>query len=279
MRDSATGVVFDIQRFSVHDGPGIRTTVFLKGCPLRCQWCHNPEGLSPEIQLQFRKEDCIGCGSCGGTHDLASAALCPARALTPCGREMTVEEVLAEIRKDLLFYGESGGVTCSGGECLLQADFVAELLGEVRGMGLHTAVDTAGAVAWQEIAKTLDVCELYLYDVKCIDAAVHKQFIGIGNSLILENLQRLSRTGKDIWIRVPVIPGFNDSEAEMTSIADFVAGLSGIRRVTLMPYHSLGSSKYESLGLEYRFDPTLKISDTALSGFRKLFESRGLRVD
>ncbi len=274
MQKKAT--VFDIQRFSVHDGPGIRTTVFMKGCPLRCMWCHNPEGLSRRCTLQFFEEKCIGCGRCGSREKLSDADNCPSGALVVCGREMSESDVLCEILKDKCFYAEDGGVTFSGGECLLWADFVAAVLAKAKQEGLHTAIDTCGMVAWSEIEKTLDVCDLYLYDVKCIDTAAHKKYTGVDNSLILENLKLLSSAGKDIWIRVPVIPDFNDSIKEMTAIAEFLLSLpNAVCQVTLMPYHSLGASKYATLGLEYPYDTTKSISQDTLEEFFDVFRSRG----
>jgi len=272
------GTVFDIQRFSVHDGPGIRTTVFMKGCPLRCRWCHNPEGLCRGLQLQFFEEKCIGCRRCGKRETLADAEKCPAEALKVCGREIYEDEIISEILKDRIFYGENGGVTFSGGECLLQADFVASVLKKVKSLGLHTAVDTSGCVAWSEIGKTLDFCDLYLYDVKCIDSSVHKEYTGADNSLILENLKKLSDTGKDIWIRVPVIPDFNNSVGEMTNIADLVKELTSVSQVTLMPYHTLGASKYRTLGMKYRYDASKKISAEELEAYRKIFIDRNLAL-
>ena len=189
---------------------------------------------------------------------------------------MSAEDVLREVLKDKCFYAENGGVTFSGGECLLWADFVAEVLDTAKSKGLHTAIDTCGMVRWQDIEKTLGVCDLYLYDVKCIDSAVHKKYTGVDNALILENLRRLSDTGKDIWIRIPVIPDFNDSTREMTAISEFLLALpKRVDNVTLMPYHSLGASKYVTLGLEYRYDTTKSISQDRLEEFRDIFRSRG----
>ena len=186
------GLIFDIQRFSVHDGPGIRTTVFLKGCPLRCAWCHNPEGLAGHAQLQFFADQCIGCGLCGKRQTLSDADNCPAGALVVCGREMDEGDVLQAVLRDRTYYAEDGGMTCSGGECLLQADFVAAVLKKAKDAGIHTSIDTSRAVAWSEIEKTLDVCDLYLYDVKCVTPHLHWAYTGVDNRLILENLQRLS---------------------------------------------------------------------------------------
>ncbi len=272
------GVIFDVQRFSVHDGPGIRTTVFMKGCSLRCRWCHNPEGLSPEPQLRYDRDRCIGCGRCGTRGKLTDAEGCPGDGLKICGSVVSEEEIAAEIAKDRAYYGDTGGVTFSGGECLLQADFVAAVLARVKAMGLHCAIDTAGFVPWSAIEKTLDGCDLYLYDVKCMDPARHKEYTGADNTRILANLKRLAGRGKEIWIRVPVIPGFNDTEREMTAIADLVQGIPAVTQVTLMPYHSLGVSKYRTLGLPEPFQPPRRITDQEMDAFRRIFVERNMNV-
>jgi pyruvate formate lyase activating enzyme len=191
---------------------------------------------------------------------------------------MDEEEILREVRRDRIFYGDTGGITFSGGECLLQADFVASVLERAHAEGLHTAIDTCGYVPWTSIEKTLDVCDLYLYDVKCIDSTRHKAYTGVDNQQILENLHRLSACGKDIWIRTPVIPGFNDSEEEMTAIAERLASLSSVRRVTLMPYHTLGADKYPTLGLTYPYDTSRRVSDDEMTHFKTLLESKHLTV-
>ena len=268
-----TGVVFDIQRFSVHDGPGIRTTVFMKGCPLRCRWCHNPEGLSPKPQLKFQTEQCIGCGACGKRESLSSASSCPSKALTVCGWEADEEEIINAVLRDRMFYKDSGGVTFSGGECLLQADFCAAVLTRIKALGLHCAIDTCGYVPWEEIQKTLDCCDLYLYDIKCINPLIHKEFTGVDNTLILENFKHLAQEKKDIWVRIPVIPDFNNSEEEMSSIASFISSFDSVKQVTLMPYHSLGAGKYKTLGLSYPYDVAKKISSDELAVYRKIFEA------
>jgi len=273
-----TGTVFDIQRFSVHDGPGIRTTVFMKGCPLRCRWCHNPEGLSSAPQLQFFKEACIGCGRCGERKALSDAQACPAQALKVCGQQIGEDEVINTVLRDMIYYGESGGITFSGGECLLQADFVSSVLQRAKEKGLHTAVDTSGAVPWSAFEKVDPFTDLYLYDVKCIDGDLHKAFTGMGNQGILENLARLLALGRKLWIRVPVIPGFNGSREEMEAIAVHIAALPKAEQITLMPYHTLGASKYETLGYDYPFDTKLSVTAQELSEYETIFRDHGLHL-
>lgn len=274
-----TGMVFDIQRFCVHDGPGIRTTVFMKGCPLRCRWCHNPEGLSPLPQVQFFEGECIGCGRCGGLHTEQSAKRCPAGALKLVGTQCSPEALLEAVLKDRDFYGSEGGVTFSGGECLLQADFVCKMLALLKAEGISTAIDTCGAVSWEAFEKTMGLCDTYLYDVKCADNCRHLEFIGKGNGLILENLKKLSERHTDIRIRIPVIPNFNDSREEMTAIAELLLPLPGIRSVTLIPYHTLGKSKYKTLGLAPGYSTDKAISKEYLAQLKALLEVCGLPME
>ena len=273
------GTFFDIQRFSVHDGPGIRTTVFMKGCPLRCAWCHNPEGLTMAPQVQFFREACIGCKRCGGNRNLAAAEKCPAGALKQVGRAYAPQELLEEVLADRDFYGSDGGVTFSGGECLLQAEFVTEMLRLIKAQGITTAIDTCGCVPWENIQATLGLCDTYLYDIKCADDALHRRFTGWGNGLILNNLKKLGQSGANIWIRVPVIPDVNDTVEEMARVADIAASTKGAAQVTLMPYHTLGKSKYETLSLVPGYNTEKIITPAKLAEFAALFTSRGLKVE
>ena len=252
-----TATIFDISRCSYVDGPGIRTTVFFKGCNLRCAWCHNPESQRPEKQLMFFRNKCIGCGKCKEKcpHALTECDFCgsctlycPADAREIAGKDYTVDEVLREVLKDRAFYETSGGgVTFSGGECMTRIDFLEEILKACKAHGLHTAVDTAGHVPFGHFERILGITDLFLYDVKCFDSALHKRYTGVGNELILENLKRLLSTGARVWVRVPVIPTVNDSEAEMTAIHRFLLSCGYPERVELLPYHAMGEHKYEAL--------------------------------
>ncbi len=272
------GRIFDVQRFSVHDGPGIRTTVFMKGCTLSCAWCHNPEGISFAPSVRFSAENCIACGRCGGKRIAENAPLCLTEGLTAVGKDVTVEELLLEVLRDRDFFREEGGVTFSGGEALCQADFVAEVLRRLKQEGVNTAIDTAGFVPFENIEKTLPYCDLYLYDVKCIDVQKHKRFTGQENGLILSNLRRLGEIGVPLWIRVPVIPSFNDTLLEMTAIAKEIQGIKSVREVTLIPYHTLGKSKYEELGLTPRYHTETKITQSKILEFSLPFIQRGIPV-
>lgn len=274
-----TGTVFDIQRFCVHDGPGIRTTVFLKGCPLRCRWCHNPEGLLPQPQVRFLKAECIGCGSCRGQRTIAAAAQCPVGALQVLGSPWEPEALLEAVLADREFYGEDGGVTFSGGECLLQPDFVTGMLRLLRREGISTAIDTCGAVPWSALEQTLGLCDTYLYDVKCADPLLHREYTGMDNRQILRNLRELSARGANVWIRIPVIPGFNDTPGEIRAIGRILSPLAGIRTVTLIPYHTLGKSKYETLGMAPAYETDSPVTPEQLEQLRQILRGFELNVE
>jgi pyruvate formate lyase activating enzyme len=261
-----TGIIFDIQRFSLHDGPGIRTTVFFKGCPLKCLWCHNPESINPEIELAFYPYKCINCRSCilvcptgalqnddlkGKKYDREicqfcwkCAEACPGEALKVQGKRYTVEEVLTEVLRDLPFYKQSGGgVTLSGGEPTFQFDFCLALLKDCKENNISTALDTSGFVPWERLERLLPLVDIFLYDIKHMDSEEHKRLTGVPNEVILENLLKLDKTGKPIEIRIPIIPGYNDSEKNIEAVSNFIKGLKSIKGVRLLPYHKLGLSK------------------------------------
>ena len=250
-------MIFDIQRNSFVDGPGIRTTVFFKGCNLQCAWCHNPESQSPKKQLLYFKDKCFGCNRCKAAcpHSFnyctfcgACAALCPNDARELCGSECSADALVQEVLKDKRFYDHSdGGVTFSGGECMLQIDFLETILKKCKEHGLHTAIDTAGNVPFSYFERILPFTDLLLYDVKCFDSVKHKHYTGVGNELILENLSKLLQCGNDIWVRIPVIADINDSEQEMLAIKAFLDTYGTPKRIQLLPYHAMGMHKYAAI--------------------------------
>lgn len=254
------GMLFDIEHGSFVDGPGIRTTVFFKGCNLRCAWCHNPESQSRKPQMMYYKDKCNGCGKCKEVckNELIKCDLCgkcelycPQNARKIIGREYSVDEVFDEIVKDKEFIENSdGGITFSGGECMLQIDFLYEILEKCKKEGLHTAVDTAGNVPFEYFEKIMPLTDLFIYDVKAYSSDIYKKWVGVENKLILENLSKLSYNNK-VWVRIPVIPSVNDSEKEMTLIRNFLQNKSNIEKIELLPFHKMGENKYYALGREY----------------------------
>lgn len=265
------GRVFDVQRFSLHDGPGIRTVVFLKGCPLRCTWCANPESQRAEPEIAWFAVRCIGCGRCveacprGAVRAVgdsvvtdrllctacgACAAACARGARRLMGREMSVAEVMDQARRDAVFFRRSGGgVTFSGGEPFQQAAFLLECLRCSRRWGYHTALETCGQAHWEDLHAAAEFTDLFLYDVKHLDAARHRDLTGRGNELILGNLERLLELGATVTLRVPVVPGGTDDAGNLEALSGFVARHPRIRRVELLPYHRLGLHKYAALDM------------------------------
>ena len=251
--------IFEIQRTSFVDGPGIRTTVFFKGCKMKCKWCHNPESQQPQPQLMYYKNKCTGCGKCMEVcpFNLKKCELCgecvkhcPHEARKICGREYTIDEIFTEVSKDKLFYDTSGGgVTFSGGECMLQIDFLAEILKKCKENGINTAVDTAGNVPWDYFEKILPYTDLFLYDIKAVDSEIHKNFTGVSNNLILNNLTGLFARTANIRIRIPIIPGVNDTTAETRNIKKFLSEYKPLE-IELLPYHSMGEHKYDALNMK-----------------------------
>jgi pyruvate formate lyase activating enzyme len=257
-----SGVVFNIKRYAIHDGPGIRTTVFLKGCPLRCSWCHNPESIAEAPEHMFRAQRCLRCGRCieacpsgaldaDGRRDSdlcrlcgACAAACPTGAREIAGKTTTVAEVLAEVERDRVFYDHSGGgATLSGGEPLLQVEFATALLEACRASGIHTALDTTCFAPWGVLEAVQPYVDLFLCDVKHMDSARHEELTGAPNDTILDNIRRLAAGGADIVLRVPVIPGANDSPENIGSTGAFAASLDGVEQVHLLPYNEGGREK------------------------------------
>jgi len=280
------GLVFDIQRYSIHDGPGIRTVIFLKGCPLRCQWCSNPESQSGAIELEFRSALCEHCGQCipacpeNAIHpdpfitpdekidylrcDLCGecARVCPTGALHLIGQEYAAEEILEQVLKDVAFYRRSGGgVTLSGGEPFFQSEFSLELLRLCYERGIHTAVETTGQVNWTVLANSLPFTDLFLFDLKHLDAQVHKQFTGVSNATILDNLNRLAEAGAHIIIRIPLIPGVNLDDEHLRAVGELASRLA-INEIHLMPFHQFGRDKYTRLCRPNLMDDVKGLQDT-----------------
>ena len=264
------GLISDIKRFAVHDGDGIRTTVFFKGCPLKCVWCHNPEGIDFKPQIAYYSNKCIGCGECveicpNKAHKLENrvhtfnrdlcvgcgkcADVCLGNALTFYGKSVTVSELMPLLLEDREFYENSGGgVTLSGGECLMQADFCTDLLKQLKKENIHTAVDTCGFVPRTAIDKVIDYTDIFLYDMKAFDRDVHIRCTGQPNDVILDNLKYIDGKNKKTEIRIPFVPQYNDSQIE--KISDFIKTLKNVVRVRVLPYHNYAGSKYESLGIK-----------------------------
>lgn len=251
-------VIFDIERNSFVDGPGIRTTVFFKGCNLRCAWCHNPESQSFSPQMMYYRDKCTGCGKCKQVCKNETCTLCgrctffcPADARKVCGKEYTVEEVFSEVVKDKAFYDNSdGGVTFSGGECMMQVDFLVEILKKCKENGIHTAVDTAGHVPFASFEKIIPYTDMFLYDVKIFDPGKHKEYVGVSNELILDNLKKLLALGARTWVRIPIMKDVNDSLEEMQKIKAFFEENGMPEKVELLPYHAMGENKYLAIGKE-----------------------------
>ena len=267
------GIIFDVKRYAIHDGPGIRTTVFLKGCPLQCQWCQNPEGIEPGPEIFVRQklcaEDCDACVSacpqgaiskdgnsieidrakcdfCGKCEDA-----CVYEALEIVGREVTVAEALAEMERDRVFFDESGGgITFSGGEPLMQLDFLLALLPEIKKRNIHVTLDTSGFVSFKDLERVSDQVDLFLYDLKIMDDEKHKEYTGVSNRIILENLRELTERGKPVAVRIPLISGVNDDDQSIQLLTEYLRSLKNIKQISLLPYHSGGCEKYRNLRKE-----------------------------
>jgi len=297
--NNGKGLIFNIQKYAIHDGPGIRTSVFMKGCPLYCKWCSNPEsqGAHPEIMAYDIR--CIACHRCEeacpagavsfkeGTRQidwgkcdncLKCSGECPSKAIERVGNYLTVDEALKEVLADEVFYRNSGGgMTVSGGEPLLQWEFVAELCRRSQEKGIHTVLDTCGFASWNVMEKVLRHVDLVLFDVKHMDSTKHKQGTGVDNELIISNAGKTAALVRT-WFRIPLIPGFNDSPEDLRKIAEFARNLH-IEKVSLLPYHELGSSKYAKLGKTYSMDGVNPPDEEKLRTATAIFESHGLKVE
>jgi pyruvate formate lyase activating enzyme len=297
---SLTGLIFNIQKFSIHDGPGIRTTVFFKGCPLHCQWCHNPESQAAGKEVMVWPGRCIACEACMAVctqgaismgvegvvtdGDLCNdcgdcVEVCYAQAREMVGYEMTVAEVMAEVEKDIPFYDESGGgVTFSGGEPLLQPGFLFSLLQACKEKGIHTVLDTCGFTSWRVLDKIREHVDLFLYDLKIMDEARHREFTGRSNKFILKNLRMLSKLSHNIVLRVPIIPGINDGEDELHQIGEFAMALPHLNEVEILPYHQIALEKYKRLNKVYELPETRSPSETRMAEIVQILRGFGLTV-
>ena len=296
---SATGMVLNVTRFSVHDGPGIRTTVFFKGCPLDCWWCHNPESQSFRPQPMYLEERCLHCGDClalcpehaiedvdGAMRSRPDLCLrcgvcveaCQAAAREIAGRRMGLAELMAEIEKDVVFFDQSGGgVTLSGGEPVSQHRFAAGLLGACRDRGIHTVLETCGYAHREPFLKLALMADLVLFDLKTLDREKHKRYTGVRNDQILRNLEALARSGRPPVVRIPLIPGINDSDDDLRQFAGYLYP-AGVRRVDLLPYHRIGSDKYQRLAAPFRLPDLTQPTASEVERFTEALAQTGCEV-
>lgn len=295
-KDMETGIITDIQRYSVHDGPGIRTLVFLKGCPLRCQWCQNPETWNVRPELMLYPDSCIGCGLCmehcpaqaaAGVETLRDrcrecgvcAQICPAGARRIAGREYTIKEVMDCVLRDKVFYDcTEGGVTLSGGEPVRQSSFVTGLLTALKEQNIHTAMETSGCCSEEIFSRIIEKLDCILFDIKHIDDEMHKKYTGGSNEQILGNLRRAGKMGRRIIIRFPLIPGVNDTVSNIKKTAA-LAGEVGAKELHLLPFHQAGREKWSALGRKYSFDECRIMEEEEIEMIRSLIEKEGIAVD
>jgi pyruvate formate lyase activating enzyme len=294
------GLIFDIKPYSINDGPGIRVTLFFKGCPLNCVWCHNPESISPHVQKLYTKKKCIGCEACVeecpenalkltedgivNNTDLCTlcgkcAEVCPTLAIEMSGKESTVEELMAVIRKEIRTIDESsGGVTISGGEPMMQSEFLIELLDALGKEGIHRAVDTTGMASTEKLLEVARRTDLFLYDLKSMDSDIHKQYTGVGNEKILANLRILSASGANINIRIPLIKGVNSDATNIEASAKFLASLQGSHEVSILPYHDIARMKHDKLGQTYQVDGLNEPDSEDIQRVIQVFADAGIKA-
>ncbi len=296
-----SGLIFDVKRYAINDGPGIRVTFFLKGCPLNCAWCHNPEGISPQVQKMYSVDKCIGCKSCveacpenackltpNGVitdRDLCRmcgicADVCPTKATEMSGEIVPVEDIVTIVEKERVFFDQSGGgVTFSGGEPLMQADFLITLLDELGARSIHRTVDTTGLTKKETLLEVAERTDHFLYDLKMMNSERHRKWTGVGNEKILENLQLLAETGASINIRIPLVKGVNDDDENIEQTAVFVAGLAGEKKsVNILPYHNIMANKYHKLAEDFSSANMSEPTSLELSAVISKFAAFGLKA-
>lgn len=315
MKESVTGNIFDIQRYTLHDGPGIRTEIFLQGCPLKCLWCHSPDSQSYTGQLAWFPVLCVGIAKCGECLNACPRGaltngekkyskfvneeieivnldrklcddcqlctqVCSPKALYFTAKKMSLKELMDIVEKDRIFYRRSnGGVTISGGEPMVQAEFATAIMKECKSRGIHTALDTSGCVEWEKYEQILNYVDLVLYDLKCMDAKQSVALIGMNNERILDNIQKIATAGVPLQIRVPVIPGINDSDTNLRATASFCASLGpSVHKVQLLPYHNLGISKYNRIGKKYQLSSINPPEKERMIDIKNHFENIGAEV-
>lgn len=291
------GNIFDIQRFSIHDGPGIRTIVFLKGCPLSCLWCSNPESQKLKPALMYQSMNCIHCGKCISAckinainpsnkgfidRDICTSCgecvnVCPTGALTMKGKKMTVEQVIKELKKDAIIYRRSGGgITLSGGEPLVQSEFVKELLKACKAQGWHTAIETTAYSNKEVIESVFPYIDLTLMDIKGTNSELHKKFTGVSNEIIIENAKLVSKLSKMV-VRVPLIPEFNSSKEDILELCSVVKTLNNVNTIHLLPYHTYGENKYNLLGREYLMKDVKSLNEKMIETLKEIIEEQGIK--
>ena len=289
-------MIFSVQRFSTHDGDGVRTIIFYKGCPLRCQWCSNPESQSFGYSVIYDKKNCRNFGDCIKADNNAIARInnngiridrgflnepeklkdiCASKALTISGESKSVDELLTEIAKDTLFYREDGGVTLSGGEPLSQGEELTRLLQELKSRNINVNIETSLHVSWKKVARCIGLVDNFLVDLKHTDKDKFKRFIQGDAGLVMNNLNKLTESDAHVIVRIPVIPGFNHSENEMNRITDFVSSLINVREIHFLPYHTFGVEKYKMLGMDYMFGNTKQVQDSELEPYIQYARSKG----